>query len=285
MVLDKEKLINLISQYSELYDLQNEHYMNSSRKNNIWNEIAKEMGEKDTVCKEKWKCLRDSYHRNLKNRKCKSGDGATKRKKWKFESQMDFLRPYLQERATKSNIECIRTTMSDDNATSETSTLDIISTSSEPGNSLLPPSSATSLMFKNITARKKNKTQPTQTPSVVNVLQNYLDSRPVAAAPSIDRGSPIHSFFKAMADSVTALPPDLQLKIKNEVYTIVSDAEYENMTRNSRSFTEQHIQDHQVQNANNESQVIPNLNPGTHTRYVITENGILVPQIESLSNE
>ncbi|KAL1488156.1 hypothetical protein ABEB36_015114 [Hypothenemus hampei] len=218
MVLDEEKLINLISQYSELYDLQNEHYMNSSRKNNIWNEIAKEMGEKDTVCKEKWKCLRDSYHRNLKNRKCKSGDGATKRKKWKFESQMDFLRPYLQERATKSNIECIRTTMSDDNDTSETSTLDIISTSSEAGNSPLPPSS-----------KKKKKTQPTQTPSVANVLQNYLDSRPVAAAPSIDRGSPIHSFFKAMADYVTALPPDRQFKIKNKVYTIVSDAEYENM--------------------------------------------------------
>lgn len=46
MVLDEEKLISLINGYPELYDLQNEHYMNSTRKNNIWKEIAKEMGEK-----------------------------------------------------------------------------------------------------------------------------------------------------------------------------------------------------------------------------------------------
>lgn len=43
MALDEEKLIMLVSQYPELYDLQNEHYMNTGRKSNIWKEIAKEI--------------------------------------------------------------------------------------------------------------------------------------------------------------------------------------------------------------------------------------------------
>lgn len=70
-------------------------------------------------------------------------------------------------------------------------------------------------MFQNITARKKKQTQLTQQPSVANVLQSYLDSRSsVTTTPSIDIGNSIQSLFKAMADSVIALPPDLQLKIK-----------------------------------------------------------------------
>lgn len=44
MALDEEKLIVCVSEYPELYDLQNEHYMNSTRKSNIWKEIAKELG-------------------------------------------------------------------------------------------------------------------------------------------------------------------------------------------------------------------------------------------------
>lgn len=273
------------------------------------------------MCKEKWKSLRDSYHRNVKRRKWKSGDGATKCKKWKFESQMEFLRPYLQERATKSNIESVGTNMSDDNTyddNNETSIYDVMPISPEPVNSPLSSSStATSLMFKNITARKKKQTQLTQKSSVANVLQNYLDSRPVTTSQSIDPGHPIHSFFKAMADAVIALPPDLQLKTKNKIYTIVSDAEYENLTKDSASFTEQpatvvkettpstsfqfpethwtsrprpqNIQDQHVQNASdnvpgrtNESQVMVELTPGTYTKYVLGEDGILVRQEDTL---
>ncbi|CAH2088994.1 unnamed protein product [Euphydryas editha] len=153
--MDEEKLILLVSNYPELYDLQNEHYMNSTRKNGIWLEIAKEIGVKDTVCKDKWKSLRDGFHRNIKKRKNKSGDPATKNKKWKFESQMQFLLPYLQERATKSNFEDPIT--SDDNTIPEL----------EPVASPLS-STSTASTFKTITARKKNQIQK-QNPSVASL--------------------------------------------------------------------------------------------------------------------
>lgn len=52
----------------------------------------------------------DAYHRYLKRRKSKSGDAAKKIKKWRYESEMEFLRP---ERISKTNIESA--IMSDDN--------------------------------------------------------------------------------------------------------------------------------------------------------------------------
>lgn len=132
------------------------------------------------MCKEKWKSLRDSYHRNIKNRKSKSGAGATKNKKWKFDRQMEFLIPYLHERTTKDNFE---------NAdTSDNSLPELMANSPEP------TSSASSTMHKCVTARKKNQTQPTQQLSVASALQNYLASRPTPTA--LESGDPIHSFLK-----------------------------------------------------------------------------------------
>lgn len=42
--MDEEKLIILVSQYKELYDTTDQHYLHLNRKNNIWKEISEEMG-------------------------------------------------------------------------------------------------------------------------------------------------------------------------------------------------------------------------------------------------
>lgn len=81
-----------------------------------------------------------------------------------------------------------------------------------------------------MTARKKNQIPQSQ---VANVLQKYLDSRPTSSP--VESKNPIYSFFKAMADTVAALSPDLQLKIKNQVYSIVSQAESENLRQTPAS--------------------------------------------------
>lgn len=109
----------------------------------------------ENLCKEKWKSLRDGYHRCLKKRKCKSGDGASKIKKWKFENQMEFLQQHLYERKTKDNFGDAESITSDD-VTNENSPPEIAPLSPEPANSL-SSSSATSTMFKKISTRKKNK--------------------------------------------------------------------------------------------------------------------------------
>jgi len=57
------------------------------------------------VCKKTWTNLRDSFRRALKKkRETKSGQAASKIKKWKFEDEMSFLLPFMQERETCTNL-------------------------------------------------------------------------------------------------------------------------------------------------------------------------------------
>lgn len=57
------------------------------------------------ICKKTWVSLRDSFRRALKKkRETKSGQAASKIKKWKFEDEMSFLLPFMQERDTCSNL-------------------------------------------------------------------------------------------------------------------------------------------------------------------------------------
>ena len=43
--MDEERLILLVSEYSELYDLSNKNYSNLEIKNNCWKEIGKAIGQ------------------------------------------------------------------------------------------------------------------------------------------------------------------------------------------------------------------------------------------------
>lgn len=40
-----ERLILLVSEYKELYDMSNKNYSNQLRRDNIWQEIAKSLNE------------------------------------------------------------------------------------------------------------------------------------------------------------------------------------------------------------------------------------------------
>lgn len=158
-----------------------------------------------------------------KKRKTKSGDPATKNKKWKFERQMQFLLPYLQERATKTNFDDTASVTSDDTFPEQEHV------------SVTSPQSSNSSITKTITARKKNIQK--QSPSVAQVLNNYLDRS--SARLESQTENPIKSFFKAMVDTVITLPSDLQIKAKNKVFAIVSELEYENFQRKTTSSKDQ----------------------------------------------
>ncbi|XP_069365314.1 uncharacterized protein [Maniola hyperantus] len=209
MEFDEEKLINLVSAYQELYDLQHEHYMNQLRKSNIWAEIAIEMGVSAKICKERWKSLRDSYNRSLKRQKTKSGDGVSSLKRWRFEEQMAFLRPFFSERKVISNLETVEDASNVDN--------DVFTISSTP------PLTA-STMFADMRRRKTKRVIPRKS-EVATLLQKYIDSRE-NQSPNTNN-NPIHSFFAAMANTVITFPPDIQLKIKNQLYLAVSQAEFD----------------------------------------------------------
>lgn len=173
------------------------------------------------ICKERWKSLRDGYNRSLKRRKTKSGDGATTSKPWRYEKQMDFLQPFFQERQVKSNLMKSVSSEDDSNSTSNSlpNTEDNVFTISST------PASTSSAMFANMTKRKIRK-EVQQKSEVAEVLEKYLEGRGKQAARA-STNNPIHSFFTAMADTVVTFPPDVQLKIKNQLYLAVSQAEFD----------------------------------------------------------
>lgn len=85
------------------------------------------------ACKQRWQSLRDSYRRALNKRKGKTGQAATKIKKWKYEDEMSFVAPFFAEKKTLDSVDI---TSDEDNGdhddhTSETETNAIIETASD----------------------------------------------------------------------------------------------------------------------------------------------------------
>jgi hypothetical protein len=56
-----------------------------------------------SVCKARWNNIRDNYRKSLIKRGRKSGQAATKRRKYKYEDQLSFLSGYFQEKGMIGN--------------------------------------------------------------------------------------------------------------------------------------------------------------------------------------
>ncbi|XP_012285831.1 uncharacterized protein LOC105702678 [Orussus abietinus] len=103
--MDQEKLIEYVRLCEPLYAINHPKYSDTMYKENVWRGIAKEMNFPAAGCKKTWTSLRDSFRRALKKkRETRSGQSASKMKKWKFEDEMSFLLPFMHERETGNNL-------------------------------------------------------------------------------------------------------------------------------------------------------------------------------------
>ncbi|XP_047108382.1 transcription factor Adf-1-like [Schistocerca piceifrons] len=98
-----EYLIELVRSHSELYNMTDRRYNDSVWKETLWKEIGEEVGRPGPECKRRWVSLRDQFRKRV-IKKTKSGQAAIPKKPWKYEEIMAFLRPYMLERETVSNI-------------------------------------------------------------------------------------------------------------------------------------------------------------------------------------
>jgi len=55
-------------------------------------------------CKARWNNIRDNFRKSLSKRRTTSGQAVKKVKPYRFESQLQFLLEYMEERETKGNI-------------------------------------------------------------------------------------------------------------------------------------------------------------------------------------
>ncbi|KAL0870840.1 hypothetical protein ABMA27_004684 [Loxostege sticticalis] len=101
----REKLIDEVKKYPVLYDTRHENHRDIDIRDRCWSEISERLGGNSEVLKREWKILRDSMRQALKRTK----RGATTKagtpcKKWRFESRMAFVLPYMTVRRNDRQI-------------------------------------------------------------------------------------------------------------------------------------------------------------------------------------
>ncbi|CAG9788470.1 unnamed protein product [Diatraea saccharalis] len=95
----REKLIDEVKKYPVLYDTRHENHRDIDIRDRCWLKISEKLGANSEVLKREWKILRDSMRQALKRTK----RGVTTKagvpcKKWRFESRMAFILPYMTMR-------------------------------------------------------------------------------------------------------------------------------------------------------------------------------------------
>ncbi|KAM3957526.1 uncharacterized protein ACR2FA_008495 [Aphomia sociella] len=101
----RERLIDEVKKYPVLYDTRHESHRDIDIRDRCWLEISERLGANSEVLKREWKILRDSMRQALKrSKKGATTKAGTPCKKWRFESRMAFVLPYMTIRRNQKRI-------------------------------------------------------------------------------------------------------------------------------------------------------------------------------------
>ncbi|XP_023228049.1 transcription factor Adf-1-like [Centruroides sculpturatus] len=259
-MMNQEKLIELVREYTFLYDLSDRRYSDNQRKDDAWKEIAKKLQVRDCDCKKTWALLRDAFRRAIKKRKeTKSGQASVSRKKWKYEDEMSFLLPYFKERPTIGNVPANHTDKNSD-AEENCSDEDNQARSSSPeaiiAHSISPPKRPNiteATVTQPSTSKKKHSISgPSQNCAPVQnrtKIRKKIISRPISSeTPSNTlmkfilenkaKTNDIQQFFDSIATTVQSFPPRNRAIAKAKVFRVISEMELDILGRDSSTHSE-----------------------------------------------
>lgn len=94
-------LVLTVKKYPALYDLSCNDYHNKVVRNKMWRAVAQEVNASAAECKEKWKNLRASFSRHLRNQ---STANSKSKKPYYMADYMDFLLPYSKLRRADESL-------------------------------------------------------------------------------------------------------------------------------------------------------------------------------------
>ncbi|KAJ8713771.1 hypothetical protein PYW08_007391 [Mythimna loreyi] len=206
--MDEEKLINMVRERRELYDLNHPLYDVRPKRDLAWKQIGEALKHSPRDCRDKWKRLRDCYRRAQKLRRMKSEQGAKIIKRPKYEQLLTFLNAHLRDDVRASS------TDNPDSSNDENSMADEVAS---PAAAFMDMHGMSALA------------EPA-------ALAPALYAAPLAdgagAAPPRDK---VTDFFMGLIETVKDLPEDVQIRVKRDVFKVVSDAEemvYKSKTEN-----------------------------------------------------
>ncbi|CAG4985147.1 unnamed protein product [Colias eurytheme] len=89
-----KKLIKLVRENPVLYDNNHVKYMDFNSREVAWQKIGDELKRPASDCKDRWINIRDVYRRILRQL---TNNKGSRRKQYKYEKEMSFLRPFYRD--------------------------------------------------------------------------------------------------------------------------------------------------------------------------------------------
>lgn len=101
-----ENMIAEIRKYRHLYDTSLKEYKDCEMKDNSWTQISLTLAIDKGDLQKKWKNIRDSYSRILREQRSKpSGSAFKKEKPWPWTESLKFLKESVKHRKTFTNLD------------------------------------------------------------------------------------------------------------------------------------------------------------------------------------
>ncbi|KAK9499453.1 hypothetical protein O3M35_002485 [Rhynocoris fuscipes] len=224
--MNEDKLIYLIHNNESLYNVNHPDYSNSAVKDRIWNEIGEEMELSVLACKQRWFNLRDQYRRTLKHKlSVDDGEALPKKKKWKHEDKLAFLKPFMQKKELLSTniveqtLEVRLQEEDDDSACVEKQKDNLMNLIADDSHQSKKSDSNSFLQYDNNNSMKKcNKIKNIETPIISHL--NYDENDEVKTSKTA-----LDSFLCAMGENIKTFPLIYQHKAKEKIFKVVSDIE------------------------------------------------------------
>lgn len=195
----------------------------------------------EDACKKRWGNIRDQYKKHINKRKTKSGQGATIIKKYKYEDNLNFLLPHVQDRHTITSIENEQTQVSTDN---EIEIIDTHQQQQQQPLANLQPSKFTPLTDPKPNpqetaqfTRSKNRNRrliPQSQPSASTTLMEYIIKNNEKTKQDIH---PIDAFFNGLAATIKKFSPYYQHLAKGKIFAVVQELEWEQLSAEPMSGT------------------------------------------------
>ncbi|XP_055906945.1 uncharacterized protein LOC129942154 isoform X4 [Eupeodes corollae] len=209
------ELIELVKVRHAIYDFQADERNNRGNVDNLWNEVAIEMGATPSECKRKWASLRNALSRDLRNEK-EASLNQSRKKKWYLADHLEFLRYHLKKRyrIPKGDLQADESMEADNENYFDLSTQDVFNEylTPEESNNLEHKSAFTSIHSSTIVDESKAR-QSTQSssPFCVPVL-----SSPSPSAFSAKSANEVRIYYKNQQSSNASLSSH-EIKNKNEI--------------------------------------------------------------------
>ena len=184
-------------------------------------------------CKARWNNIRDNFRKSIK--RTTSGQAAKKLKKYKFDDQLQFLKPHLQERDTLGNIEDVEddvdsnedhVDISNENAEEnlkENENAAVQNTQNRNGTDIScgVEQSRSSLPVRKIPQKRSIKTPD----SASTTLMKYIMQKKENNKPDTTNSNPVDAFLAGLSPTLKTFTPYYLNIVKSKIFSTVQEYE------------------------------------------------------------